>query len=90
MTVLKLKRKIVIQFSAFQHVVQSTNFHKREDGFLLWESEGYHTRNIYYRNAFYTSAHFSTGHAGCIWSVTKGDAFRKACTNIHRTALWQH
>lgn len=29
MTVLKLKRNILIQFSAFQHLVLSTNFHKR-------------------------------------------------------------
>lgn len=37
MTVLKLQRKVLIQFSAFQHVVLSTNFHKREGG---WTTSG--------------------------------------------------
>lgn len=95
MTVLKLKRKILIQFSAFQHVVLSTNLHKREDGCtslgirrLLCKKP-----HVYYRNAFLHFSHLGKSHLGqerCIWSITEGDAFRKGCTSICDTALWQH
>lgn len=58
MTVLKLKRNILIQFSAFQHVVLSTNFHKR---LMNWFSnqkvdvkkkKNKEKSHIYYRNTF--------------------------------------